>query len=182
VRARTVVVDANVLFSIELTDLFLTFATHRLLQLRWSEEILGEVQRSLATSGRLSPAAIGRRLAAMQRALPDAPAEAPRALVEQMRVEANDRHVLALAVATGADAIVTFNVRHFPADYCMSLGIEVLTPDDLAMETLGGDSVEVMAALREIALRRKMPSMNVGNLLERWQVQLPGFVALARDS
>jgi hypothetical protein len=64
----------------------------------------------------------------------------------------------------------------------MSLGIEVLTPDDLAVETLRANSVGVMAALQEIALRRKMPSMNVGNLLERWQVQLPGFVALARDA
>jgi hypothetical protein len=118
----------------------------------------------------------------MQRALPDAPAEAPRALVEQMRVEANDRHVLALAVATSADAIVTFNIRDFPADYCMSLGVEVLTPDDLAVETLRGDSVGVMAALREIALRRKMPSMSVGELLECWQVQFPGFVELARDA
>ena len=181
-RARTVVVDANVLFSIELTDLFLTFATRRLLQIRWSEEILSEVRRSLATSGRLSPAAIDRRLAAMQRALPDAPAEAPRALVEQMRVEANDRHVLALAVATSADAIVTFNIRDFAADYCMSLGIEVLTPDELAVETLRGDSVGVMAALREIALRRKMPSMNVDDLFECWQVQLPGFVDLVRDA
>ena len=61
-RARTVVLDSNVLFSIELTDLFLTFATRRLLQIRWSEEILSEVRRSLEMSGRLSPASIERRL------------------------------------------------------------------------------------------------------------------------
>jgi predicted nucleic acid-binding protein len=181
VRARTVVVDANVLFSIELTDLFLTFATRRLLQIRWSEDILSEVRRSLEVSGRLSTAAIDRRLAAMQRALPGAPAEAPRALVEQMRVEANDRHVLALALATGADAIVTFNIRDFPADYCMSLGIEVLTPDDLAVETLRGNSVGVMAALQEIAMRRKMPSMNIGDLLQCLQLHLPNFAALTED-
>ena len=181
-RARTVVIDANVLFSIELTDLFLTFATHRRLQIRWSEEILSEVRRSLEVSGRLPTAAIDRRLAAMQRALPDAPAEAPRALVGQMRVEANDRHVLALAVITGADAIVTFNIRDFPADYCMSLGIEVLTPDDLAVETLRANSVGVMAALREIAMRRKLPSVTAGDLLDRWQVPLPRFVDLARDA
>ena len=181
-RARTVVIDANVLFSIELTDLFLTFATHRRLQIRWSEEILSEVRRSLELSGRLSPAAIDRRLAAMQRALPDAPAEAPRTLIEQMRVEANDRHVLALAVAVGADAIITFNVRDFPADYCSSLGVEVLTPDDFAVITLHDDPVGVMKALQEIVGRRKLPSVTVGDLLDRWQVQLPGFVDLARES
>jgi hypothetical protein len=62
VRARTVVVDANVLYSIELTDLFLTFATRRLIDIRWSEEILSEVRRSLEVSGRLPTAAIDRRL------------------------------------------------------------------------------------------------------------------------
>jgi len=182
VRARAVVVDANVLFSIELTDLFLTFATRRLIDIRWSEEILGEVRRSLEMSGRLPTAAIDRRLAAMQRALPDATAEVPRTLIEQMRVKANDRHVLALAVAVGADAIVTFNVRDFPADYCSSLGVEVLTPDDLAVENLRGDSVGVMKALHEIVGRRKLPSVTADDLLDRWQVQLPGFVELARDA
>jgi predicted nucleic acid-binding protein len=182
VRARAVVVDANVLFSIELTDLFLTFATRRLIDIRWSEEILSEVRRSLEMSGRLPTAAIDRRLAAMQRALPDATAEVPRTLIEQMRVKANDRHVLALAVAVGSDAIVTFNVRDFPADHCSSLGVEVLTPDDLAVETLRGDSVGVMKALHEIVGRRKLPSVTADDLLDRWQVPLPRFVELARDS
>jgi len=31
-----VVVDANVLYSIELTDLLLTFASHRLVRVHWS--------------------------------------------------------------------------------------------------------------------------------------------------
>lgn len=181
-RARTVVLDSNILFSIELTDLFLTFATQRLIEIRWSEEILNEVRRSLEMSGRLSPVAIDRRLAAMQRALPDATVEVPHTLIAQMRVEANDRHVLALAVAVGADAIVTFNVRDFPADYCSSLGVEVLTPDDFATTTLHDDSVGVMKALQEIVGRRKLPSVTVGDLLDRWQVQLPRFVDLARDS
>lgn len=133
-------------------------------------------------SGRLSPAAIERRLTAMERALPNATAEVPRTLIEQMRVKANDRHVLALAVAVGADAVVTFNVRDFPTDYCSSLGLEVPTPDDLAVETLRGDSVGVMKALHEIVGRRKLPSVTVGDLLDRWQVPLPRFVDLARDS
>ena len=133
-------------------------------------------------SGRLPTAAIDRRLTAMERALPNATAEVPRTLIEQMRVKANDRHVLALAVAVGADAIITFNVRDFPTDYCSSLGVEVLTPDDLAVETLRGDSVGVMKALHEIVGRRKLPSVTADDLLDRWQVPLPRFVDLARDS
>jgi hypothetical protein len=89
---------------------------------------------------------------------------------------------LALAVATGADAIVTFNVRDFSAEYCSSLGVEVLTPDDFAAITLHDDPVGVMKALQEIVGRRKLPSVTVGDLLDRWQVPLPRFVDLARDS
>ena len=181
-RARTVVLDSNVLFSIELTDLFLTLATRRLVEIRWSEEILSEIRRSLALSGRLSPTALTRRLAAMQRALPDATAEVPRALIEQMEINPADRHVLALAVATGADAIVTFNVRDFPAEYCMPLGVEILTPDEFALETLQSDTDGVMKALSSIARRRKLPSMSVGELLDLWQFQLPRFVELAQGA
>lgn len=45
---RIAVVDANVLYSIELTDLLLTLATHRLVRVPWSETILEEVRRNLA--------------------------------------------------------------------------------------------------------------------------------------
>lgn len=48
VSGRVVVVDANVLYSIELTDLFLTFASHRLVRVHWSSTILDEVRRNLA--------------------------------------------------------------------------------------------------------------------------------------
>ena len=43
---RVAVVDANVLYSIELTDLFLTLAVHRLVRVHWSEAILDEVLAS----------------------------------------------------------------------------------------------------------------------------------------
>lgn len=46
--ARVVVLDANVLYSIELTDLFLTLATRRLVRVHWSNTILDEVRRNLA--------------------------------------------------------------------------------------------------------------------------------------
>ena len=118
----------------------------------------------------------------MQRALPDATAEVPRALIEQMEINPADRHVLALAVATGSDAIVTFNVRDFPAEYCMPLGVEILTPDECPLETLQSDSDGVMKALLSIARRRKLPPMSVGELLDLWQFQLPRFVELAQGA
>src|SRR5688572_18765319 len=93
-----VVLDANVLYGIEVTDLFATMATRRLFRPHWSPHILDEVVRNLALRRDLSPDAIARRLEYLNRALPGALAEVPSDLVEAMPINEKDRHVLALAV------------------------------------------------------------------------------------
>jgi hypothetical protein len=47
VSVPVAVVDATVLYAIELTDLLLTFATRRLVRLHWSTAILDEVRHNL---------------------------------------------------------------------------------------------------------------------------------------
>ena len=42
----------------------------------------------------------------------------------------NDRHVLAAAIRSGADAIVTTNLRDFPLIEASKYDVEVLHPDD----------------------------------------------------
>jgi predicted nucleic acid-binding protein len=181
VRSRTSVIDSNVLYSIELSDLFVTFAKRRLIQLRWSITIFDEVRRSLSKSARLSPAAIEYRISEMQRALCDA-MHVPAANESlYVRVPPSDRHVLALAVATGADSIITLNTRDFPIDYCSSLGVSVLSPDTVLTEVLIEDLLGVNLALQEISMRRRAPSLSVLELLDRWAQSLPTFVELARE-
>ncbi|HXH56242.1 PIN domain-containing protein [Iamia sp.] len=104
-----VVLDANVLYGIEVTDLVATMATRRLFRPHWSPQILGETRRNLTTRPDLDPAAIDRRLDHLNRALPDALREIPPSLIEAMPVNEQDRHVLALAVAVRAPTIVTEN-------------------------------------------------------------------------
>lgn len=180
-RSRTSVIDSNVLFSIELSDLFVTFAKRRLIQLKWSRVIFDEVRRSLSSSAQLSPAAIEYRISEMQRALRDA-MHAPAANETQyVRVPPSDRHVLALAIASGADSIITLNTRDFPLDYCSSFGVSVLSPDAALSEMLIEDPLGVKLALREISLRRRAPSLSVLELLDRWAQSLPTFVELAHE-
>lgn len=97
-----VVLDANVLYGIEVTDLFATMATRRLFQPHWSAEILAEVVRNLGLRPDLDPHAIQRRIDHLSRALPAAAVQIPSALVDAMPVNDKDRHVLALAVHVGA--------------------------------------------------------------------------------
>jgi hypothetical protein len=93
---RVVVVDANVLYSIELTDLLLTFAAHRLVRVHWSPTILDEVRRNLAKRADLSLDVIAYRIDRMNRAVQGALEQPPEALVAAMPVTEHDRHVLAL--------------------------------------------------------------------------------------
>jgi predicted nucleic acid-binding protein len=180
VSGRVVVVDANVLYSIELTDLLLTFAAHRLVRVHWSSTILDEVRRNLAMRRDLSPDAIAYRIDRMNRALPGALDDAPESLIEAMPVNEHDRHVLALAVHVEADSIVTFNLRDFPARACEPYGIEALDPDSFALAIAEIDPARAQAALADIARRRTRPPMTVHEILDRLATVLPNFVSRMR--
>jgi hypothetical protein len=77
--------------------------------------------------------------------------EAIAALEESMTNDPGDRHVLA-AVAGGAEAIITFNLEHFPPAACEPFGVEPhasrrVSPGDVdALERAGVG--EFAAALR----------------------------------
>jgi predicted nucleic acid-binding protein len=179
---RVVVVDANVLYSIELTDLLLTFAAHRLVRVHWSPTILDEVRRNLAKRADLSPDVIAYRIDRMNRAVPGALEQPPEALVAAMSITEHDRHVLALAVHVEADTIVTFNLLDFPASACEPHGVEAVDPDRFAVAVAESDPLQFHAVLSDIARRRKRPPMTVRELLDRLKSVLPNFVSQMRAS
>ncbi len=89
---------------------------------------------------------------------------------------------MALAITSGADSIITLNTRDFPSDYCSTVDVEILSPDEVLTEILNDDPLDVKAALQEISQRRRTPLMTVVELLERWEKFLPKFVELAGTS
>ena len=85
----------------------------------------------------------------------------PRSLVrEQPQIEArlllpdpNDRHVLATAIASGADAIVTFNAQDFPGHALAAEGVTRRDPDGFLWE-LHSRHPEAMAGIVETVRAR----------------------------
>lgn len=106
-----------------LASLLLTLADHDLLEPRWSETILEETHRALTTKIGLDEEGASRRRSAMEAAFPEAEVVAFDALIEGMACHPKDRHVLAAAIASDADVIVTFNVRDFPDIACEPHGV-----------------------------------------------------------
>jgi peroxiredoxin (alkyl hydroperoxide reductase subunit C) len=49
----------------------------------------------------------------------------------------DDRHVLAAAVRSGAQVIITSNLKDFPGDVLKSFGIEPQSPDEFVLQRLG---------------------------------------------
>jgi predicted nucleic acid-binding protein len=120
-----VVLDACVLYPLPLRDTLLRIAQQNLYTPRWSERILDEVARNLVSDRRATPEQARKLVDVMQRAFEDAevPGAAIASLEPSMLNEPADRHVLAAAVASDAEAIVTSNMRHFPAAACEPFGM-----------------------------------------------------------
>jgi predicted nucleic acid-binding protein len=176
------VLDTCVLFPFSLCDILLRLAVHELYDPYWSARILQELHRNLIEHG-LTPGQASYRVDRMRQTFPGAEvsASAVARLEPGMTNDPKDRHVLAAAVASSADAIVTFNLRHFPAEVCDQYEVEVLHPDrflvdlhDLDRETVEAEITEQAAALR----RPPVSSVELVAMLERAGV--PDFAARLR--
>jgi hypothetical protein len=93
----------------------------------------------------------------------------------------NDRHVLAAAIKSGSDAIVTFNKKDFPGEYLAQFDVEVLHPDDFILHQFGLDDAKVIIAAQRCRARLRNPPSSEEEYLERLERQsLPQTVAELR--
>lgn len=120
----------------------------------------------------------------MNTALPNARVTGHERLVDSLELpDPDDRHVLAAAVRIGAQAIVTFNLKDFPATALEPLGIEAKHPDDFMVEALDLAPGAIAAAVNEQAATLKNPPKTVADLLDTLQRQgLPLAVARLREA
>lgn len=178
--AFTAVLDACVLYPFSLRDTLLRLAEAELYDARWSQRILDEVSRNLIANERLDAAQAIRLVETMQRAFPEA--SVPLDQVVQLEVampnDPGDRHVLAAAVATGAEVVVTTNLRHFTADACQSVGVTALHPDEFLCDLYALDPPVVCAAIRLQAADLDRPTVTVSELRSHLAVVVPGFAEL----
>jgi predicted nucleic acid-binding protein len=177
VAGYVVVLDANVLYGIEVTDFFATMATRRLFRPHWSPEILDEVARNLALRPDLDAAAIDRRLENLNRALPGALTAVPLELMTTMPVNDKDRHVLALAVHVGAPTIVTENLRDFPTAMLEPFGVEAVSADAFGLAQVDLHPGAVRASIAAMAARRVRHPRTVVEIAETLARYLPDAMA-----
>lgn len=177
-----VVLDACVLYPLPLRDTLLRVAQQNLYTPRWSGRILDEVARNLVSDGRATPGQATKLVEVMQRAFEDAevPEHAIASLEPAMLNEPADRHVLAAAVGSHAEAVVTSNIRHFPAAACEPFDIEVVHPDAFLCELYDRAPAKIHIALTKQAAALSRPPLSATELLDRLAATVPEFVSLVR--
>jgi len=162
-----VVLDTCVLYPFSLCDLLLRLADRELYDPYWSDRILDELARNLLDAG-LTTAQVTWRVDQMRRAFPEAtvPADAVARLEPAMTNDPKDRHVLAAAVASPADAIVTFNLDDFPIDSCDAHDVEPLHPDAFLIALYEIDPVTVDAEVTAQAGALTRPPVSRPELIQ----------------
>lgn len=176
------VLDASVLYPLPLRDTLLRVAETELYDPRWSQQILDEVVRNLVDDRRASEDQARRLTDAMAAAFDSAavPQPAIERLEPAMTNDPKDRHVLAAAVVSDAQAVVTNNLKDFPPDACEPFGIEPLHPDVFLLDLYGMDAHEVVEAVQRQAAALSRPPLAFDDLLDRLAVTVPGFAQALR--
>ncbi len=89
-----------------------------------------------------------------------------------------DRHVLAVAIRTDADAIITFNQRDFDETELAKYDLYTEHPDEFVSNMIAIYTPRVISAVREMRRRLKNPPKNVDEFLSTLHQQgLPQTVS-----
>jgi predicted nucleic acid-binding protein len=162
------VLDACVLVPPVVRDCLAGFALAGLYRPLWSDRILAEWQHAAARRGM---AGAGEALAALTAAFPQARVPAAPGIEARLHLpDEGDIHVLATAVAGGADAIVTWNRADFPRGVLAAEGVARRDPDGFLWELHSGApaaAAAALAAVRAEAERREGAPVALGPLLKR---------------
>lgn len=148
------VLDACVLYPPVLRDLLLGCAEAGLYEPKWSERILEEWARATVKLGPGAEAQARGVAVLMREVFPRAMvAAAPGVEARLVLPDPNDTHVLAVAVASGADAIVTFNAQDFPRHVLAGEGVERRDPDGFLWELWSGAPEQAGAVIARVHAR-----------------------------
>lgn len=163
----TCVLDTNVLFPLDVRDLLLWFAYYELYTPKWSKHIFDEWEDVMRRKG-IEPEEVLKRINRVKEAFPDALVENYEPLIKTLQLpDEKDRHVLAAAIKTNANLIVTNNLKDFPADYLSTFGLTAKDADDFMTDIIDLNPEKAIAAFRELVLHRRAPDQDEYQVLDK---------------
>lgn len=174
-----VFLDTNVLYPASLADTLLRLAESDVIRPHWSADVMTELERNLAL--RLTPEKAAKRCRAMEAAFPEAMVTGYEGIVDGMENDPKDRHVLAAAVHSDCEVIVTFNTKDFPDAALTPHDLAAVHPDDFLLDQLDLYPQAVRRALERQAAETARPRLTLLQLIEHFEkIELRGFAAELR--
>ena len=163
----TVVYDACVLYPAPLRSFLMYLAVTDLYHARWTNDIQEEWMRNVVKDHADIPREQVERIRDLMNShVRDCLVTGYEPLIGGLTLpDPDDRHVLAAAILSGADTIVTFNLKDFPEDALKPYGIEAQHPDEFLNGQLDLALNVVCAAAKRHRGSLKNPPMNVEEYL-----------------
>ncbi len=164
----------DTLMHLALTDLF---------KARWTDQIHDEWIRNLAKKNQFSLERLEQVRDLMDQNVRDAKVYDYEYLIELLVLpDPDDRHVLAAAIHSKSDAIVTMNLKDFPPDYLARYDIEVIHPDDFIVYQFDIDESRVLKSFKSQRSVLKNPPKTVDEFIDSLYLrQLPQTAARLRE-
>jgi predicted nucleic acid-binding protein len=160
------VLDTNVIYPLWIRDLLLWFAHHDLYTPKWSKHIFDEWEEVMRRKGIAEEDRI-RRMSIVDEAFPDARVENYEPIVQMLDLpDPKDKHVLAAAIKTNANLIVTNNLKDFPVDYIASFGLSAKSADDFLTDIIDLNHETSIRAFKDLVLQKKNPPYDEYDVLD----------------
>ena len=161
------VLDACILYPPALRDLFMWLAVTKTYEARWSEEIHAEwIRNVLKDRSDVTAAQMERARRLMDQIDPKSLVNGYQEITPTLTLpDADDRHVLAAAIQTGAAVIVTFNLSDFPRRALAEYGIRPLSPDAFLEALLDQQQARFLLGMQKHRQSLKTPPKTVDEYL-----------------
>lgn len=151
-------------------------ATADLFRAKWTDQIHKEwVSNLLKNEPHRDPAKLQRTVDLMNAAVPDCLVTGYENLIDSIQLpDPNDRHVVAAAIRSRSDAIITSNLKDFPDAALAPLNLESIHPDDFIINQADLSEAAVILAAQRIRSRLQTPKLSPPEYLAKLRFnQLP---------
>lgn len=173
------VLDSCVLANYAVCDLFLRLAeTPNLYIPYWSENILNEVKNTHAKF-KWPPHLSKSWQTAVREHFPESLVFGHERFLGLIKNDPKDRHVVAVALQSHSEVIVTFNLKHFSKDVLAPHGIRAEHPSEFLINLYNIDGGVFVTKLIGIAEHRKIPVNGVLKTLSR---HVPAFTEFISEA
>lgn len=162
----TCVLDTNVIYPIEIRDFLFWLAFQDMYTPKWSMHIFDEWRKIMAEKG-VTKKEIDKRIDNANKAFPDALVQNYESLISCIDLpDDKDRHVVAAAIKTNANLIVTHNLKDFPNTTLYQFGLSAKNPDEFITDLIDLDAEKALEAFQNLVLNRRKPEQDEFQVLD----------------